>query len=375
MRRNSRRDLQWESLEQRALLSGTHAHIHAQAQHQIHMSQAAAVSGRASAVGATAPTGSTVGLKVGPALSDADIQALAGVASANNREMFLTQLALLSTTTANVSQTSQTLLNDSRDIDLLINSFAQSKAAFVPSDIMTSDLTIADQVLAKVNTTDFVSTYLNALVQGETQQVNQLKQQSSAVQNADLKALFQTILPVAQAHLTAEQALLNGGSGGTAGGTTPSSSTLSSSDLQTLEQSYSATLTEHFLAQLTLLQTSNPNVEKYAEKLLADHEHEDLQVGMYAAASGTFLPANLQGMDVQTAQHVTSAANRSGYNGVYLRQMVRSHTMDISSNQQTLATTSNETLRQFAMDDIPTDYVHRQGAQLLLLSGQGRRRN
>jgi hypothetical protein len=42
--------------------------------------------------------------------------------------------------------------------------------------------------------------------------------------------------------------------------------------------------------------------------------------------------------------------------------------MDIKDNRQTLATTQNPTLLQFAQDDIPTDFLHRAGAQLLLRS-------
>ena len=61
-----------------------------------------------------------------------------------------------------------------------------------------------------------------------------------------------------------------------------------------------------------------------------------------------------------------SAANTPSYVKTYLTTMVQTHTMDIQDNQQTLATTTNPTLVQFAQDDLPTDWMHRAAAQLLL---------
>jgi uncharacterized protein (DUF305 family) len=104
----------------------------------------------------------------------------------------------------------------------------------------------------------------------------------------------------------------------------------------------------------------------YAEKLINDHEQEALEIGRYAVATQTYLPANIQGTNVQTSQKVLSAVNSRRYDNNYLKTMVKSHTMDIKDNRQTLATTQNPTLLQFAQDDIPTDFLHRAGAQFLL---------
>ena len=116
---------------------------------------------------------------------------------------------------------------------------------------------------------------------------------------------------------------------------------------------------EYFLAQLTDLQTDDSNVDNYAEKLIEDHEQELVQLGSFAAATGTYLPASIQGDNVQTSRQVLSAANTPSYVKTYLTTMVQTHTMDIQDNQQTLATTTNPTLVQFAQDDLPTDWMHR----------------
>jgi hypothetical protein len=47
--------------------------------------------------------------------------------------------------------------------------------------------------------------------------------------------------------------------------------------------------------------SKDSKVDDYADKLIADHEQEDVQTGTYAAATGTYLPASIQGQDIQTA--------------------------------------------------------------------------
>src|SRR4051794_29610621 len=111
MRRTSRRSLHWESLESRALLSGAQTHLHSQAHRHLLESRTAVVSSQVTTSGSGAVTGSIAGLNVGTALSDNDTQALEQVASTNNLEMFLTQLALLSDSRTDVQQNAQMLLN------------------------------------------------------------------------------------------------------------------------------------------------------------------------------------------------------------------------------------------------------------------------
>jgi predicted outer membrane protein len=369
--------LQLESLEGRVLLSAAGAHLAARAHAQLDVRAAvevrkadpAPISAAASTTG-TAVTGGGA-LTVGPALSNGDTQALEGVASTNNLGMFLTQLAILKDSRSDVQQNARAILNDTRNVDLQLNQFAQSRGALVPSDLMGADESAARQVVATVNRASFDSTYVSALVQAEQRQVGQIQQDAGSVQDSGLKSLLQAIEPTAAADLSAAQTLQSGGGAGAlpTPPTSPSSATLSAADLQTLEQSYSGTLNEHFLAQLTDLASQNPNVQTYAEKLISDHEQEDVQLGMYSAATSTYLPASInEASDLQAAQSVLSAVNRQGYNVVYLRQMVKTHTQDIQNNQQTIATTTNAALKQFAQDDIPTDYLHRAGAQFLLLT-------
>jgi predicted outer membrane protein len=138
--------------------------------------------------------------------------------------------------------------------------------------------------------------------------------------------------------------------------------------------SYSTNLAERFLGQFTDLITNSNGVRQYADKLINDHAQTAVKQGRYAAATGTYLPASAQGSDVSTALKVVGAVNTRGrstkYDRVYLQAMVRSHSADIQTNQNVVATIQNPVLKEFAMEDIPTDYLHRQGAQTLLRSNR-----
>jgi predicted outer membrane protein len=336
--------MQWgcEPLEERALLSSVHASILKAAHHPVvglrHQQVTARVVGAASR-GANPGIGASAAPNAAATPADAGTVALQQAASANNLEMFLAQLAMFSGQGA-AQQAALTVLNQDRDIDLQIHSLADSLGTVVPSDITPSDQPIAKQVVTSINKSSADQTaFLNAVVQAETQRIGQLQQQISSVPAGGVKDLLQSMLPVVRAHLAAAQALLAGTSPvtGPAPSTTPSSATLNGGDLQILERSYSTTLTERFLAQLTDLQSNNSNVQLYAQKLINDHEQEVLEIGRYAAATQTYLPANIQGTDVQTSQKVLSAVNSRRYDNNYLKTMVQSHTMDIKDNWQTIA--------------------------------------
>ena len=45
--------------------------------------------------------------------------------------------------------------------------------------------------------------------------------------------------------------------------------------------------------------------------------------------------------------------------------MVKTHTTDLQHNEATVSATQDPVLKQFAMDDMGTDFLHRLGAQTL----------
>jgi hypothetical protein len=345
MRRPRRTQLQVESLEGKALLSGVHAAP--LAAHAIEVRQAG-------------PVGNAL-------LNNSDVQALQQLASANNTVAFLTELTMLENPRINANPSALQALNDGRDLDLALHQVSDPNGLPLPADIQGADKATANLAVSGINTRRFGQRDSAALLQAGNSLVNQLQQLANSP-NSELSAIGQTFLPVAGADMQNLKTLLQGGTPSvpTPPPTTPSSNGLGASDLQTLEKAYSTNLTERFLGQLTALETRNHGTEQYAEKLISDHEHAAVQIGNYALSTQTYLPANIQGQNAMLSGRILRTANRRAYNRVYLQSMVQAHTMDILDNERTIATTTNPVLKQLAMEDLGTDWMHRASAQLLL---------
>lgn len=344
MRRPRRTHLQVEKLEGKALLSGVRAAP--VASHVIAARQFSNMSNP---------------------LPSSDVQSLQQLASANNTVTFLTQLTMLESPRINADPNALKALDDARDLDLALHQVAQSNGTVVPADIEGTDVATARAAVSGINTRFFGQRDSAALLQAGNTLVSDLQHLATS-KSPDLQVISQVFLPVASADVHNLELAMHGGTPvvGTPPSTTPNSTNLGASDLQTLEKSYSTTQMERFLAQFTALETRNNGLHQYAEKLIQDHEMEAIQIANYAQSTGTYLPANIQAQDAMTSERVLHFGNTRAYDRVYLRTMVHSHTKDIMDNRLTVATTTNPTLKQFAMDDLGTDWVHRAGAQFLL---------
>ncbi len=372
MIRRNQKTMTCEILENRTLLSGAHAAVK---EHAHRRELAAAVRREAAAavhmavVDATTSPVTGGGLfSVGPVPATSDVQSLQQAAISNNTVMFLTQLGALSSTNATIQQEAGSILNDARNLDLAMWNLANSLGVNLPADIEGSDTSIAAQAATSVNSSTFDQALLGALNQAGTGLASQLQQMATGAQTASIRSFATTALPIVQADLAAAQASASGTGTSTLApvSTVPSSTTLGGADLPTLELSYSMNLDERFLAQFTTLVSSNVRVQQYNAKLINDHEMMAVQEGMYAAATGTYLPATITGMNIPMTTMLLNASGSSRYDRMYLKQMVAMHTTDLDANNQTLANAQNPVLRTFAAVAAATDVVHRQGASLLL---------
>jgi predicted outer membrane protein len=370
MAKRRQRHLAYDILEHRTLLSGAHGAVkeHAHARALLARREAAVAARPASIDPPTSPVTGGGLFTVGPAPSTGDIQSIQQAAITNNTVMFLTQLDVLSGTNPNIQQTSASILNDARNLDLAIWNLANTLGVNLPADIEGNDVSIAKQVALSANGGSFDQTYLSALNQVGTTLSGQLQQMETGAQAAAIRSFAATVLPIVQADIAAAQATAtgNGSSSLTPVGVVPNSPTIAGADLASLETSYSMNLTERFLAQFTTLVTGNYRVQRYDSKLMSDHEMMAVQEGMYAAATGTYLPASITGMDIPMSMMLVNASGTRQYNRVYLKQMVTMHTIDLDLNNMTLSTTQNPEIRVFAMMGAATDVMHRQGAALLL---------
>lgn len=373
MLKRSRRRLECDFLEERTLLSAVHGHV--VAHHAAHHGSAADVKAGHAAIPAAQPGSDPVGtagtvtggglVTIGPAPSNNDTNLFQNVAIDNNAVVFLTQLELFKGTNSNLQQAATSVLTDARNLDMLANNVANSLGVTVPADLQGAMQNTVRTAALAANGGKFDQAFLTAMSTVGSTFVGQL-QQLEASSTASLSTFAATALPIVQADIAAMTTVAGGGANPlTPASSTPTSTTLSSTDLNTLESSYSTTITERFLGQLASLVSNTLYVQVYGEKLITDHEQGSLQIGNYAAATGTYLPANITGStDISSAMQVigagpsSSGGSTSAFDRTYLQAMITTHESDLSSDENTIGNSTNFALQRFAISDAYTDLMH-----------------
>jgi len=171
-------------------------------------------------------------------------------------------------------------------------------------------------------------------------------------------------------HRTEAQRLITGGSQSTTGpGSSNSSNTslLNSQETTYVQSAYSVNSLERFVSQVAELKARNSSVKTYAQKLIDDHARGQREVQHVASAYKVKLPSGiLTSQDNATARQILLAMNSSNFDDIYLNANVQTHTLDLANNKTEVRVAQNPSVKQLAMNDIPTDTLHLIGAQTLL---------
>lgn len=300
--------------------------------------------------------------------ANGDVEGLQALASGNNLVLFLAQFAALSGTNPSTRQLATSILNDARNVDQSLDAFAGGLSITLPGGVAGSDQTLAKQMISAGRSRGTDQAFSSLIVLAETNLINRLQGLANGAQDASIRAQASGLLPTVQADLAAAQ-----GAGSLAPvGSTATSTTLSTSDLSTLSTYYSINAMERFLGQLTLLVTRRPDVAQYSAKLIGDHEGAMTTLGAYATSTGTYLPASIPSADAPMARDIVDSLgplqtrSMGRYDTVYLRQMIKGHTLALAFTKQVIATSQNPVLKQFASDVAPTIYIHRLAASAIL---------
>ncbi len=409
MLKRSRRRPVCDFLEERTMLSVAHAQLVAHRQEvrirvaevrseraaarmdaRLGRSDPAAVATTSTSSGGT--SGSVVGgglLAFGTPLTNSEFDLFQQVAINDNAVAFLTQLEGLKGTTASLQQASATVLNDARDLSLLATHTAQTLGVSLPAFLQGSAYTAVQKAALATNGGSFETAYISALNTIGTSLTSELQMLSASGINSTLSTFAATATPIVQTDLAAIKTVATGGTNPlTPVSTTPSSSTLSSTDLSTAETMYSYNTSEAFLGQLAALVSTNLQVQLYGEKLVMDHTMNQLNQGFYAAATGTYLPASLQGTDITTAKQVIAAVptvttgtgtgagtgstgGASSFDTTYLQAMITAHEQALSTCESTATSATNLVLKAFAVSALPTDLMHLNDALFLMRANGG----
>ncbi len=346
--------------------------------------QAAAQAVAAQAVAATAdpqaammlPGPQTMTVLNASALPNSDIQALQQDASGAMLELILSQIEVVEGTNLQAKGYAAQVAQDHQMGDMQLMQLAMAKNVILPGSVAGQDQQTAKTVLAAIGSANFDQTYLQTMVQINSQSVSQNQTLASTTTDADVKQFATNEVATDQAHLAAAQGLLNGTGNGSftspaMGGTgTPNPAPpLSAGDLQYVQQQLSGSTLEMVLSQVEALTGSTSTAQLYGQNLVQAHSMVDSQLVSILLAHGQVLPAVLQPADLATAKQVLSAANTTGYETAYLNAMVQSHQQAMARSQAEQSATTDPNLKVFAMNDVAMDSLHLTAAQALLNAG------
>src|SRR3954451_8292948 len=223
----------------------------------------------------------------------------------------------------------------------------------------------------------------------DQKRVSLLQQAIPQATDASLNSLLQSSLTAAQAKLGASQQLLANPNASVSIGSTPAptgSSSLAASDQGTLQMVYSMSTADKYTAQLTALIDSQapvpglagavaPALAQYGMKLTADHVMVNHLLESVAFATNTPLQPTVPQDAIPAIQGLLSKVNGSGgqgltsgtvktsdYETTYLSDTVDMHTMLYNFETSTLPAIQDPNLKAVIQMDIPSVYLHRQGA-------------
>jgi putative membrane protein len=322
--------------------------------------------------------------------SSADVVFMQQDASNNNLELMLAQTAMILGTRTDVQQYAALLLRDHRDAGFNLHFLADTRGAILPPGLMPTEQAMASQFLSSVGgsgTANFDQNYLNMMVQMHTQTIATFQSQLAAATDPAFKTFLQSQIPVLQSHLSLAQQLLAGPT--TISPTTPPAAgpeQLSTSDVQVLTRIYSGSWLERYISEVasTLAsgqsqggssqgQGATSQFMAFADKVVDDHATDMYRQELIAAGSNTPLPAGLQPNDVQIASQLLSTLTSSSSNlqpaaQSYLTTIIQTNQQDITQAQQDLTGVKDTSLKQVIQSSIPTDTLHINGAQTVLMS-------
>ena len=341
---------------------GAHHHIQAMKARHGHGASPAAQVGTSSPV----TGGGLVSVPAAPA--SGDVEMMQSAASGNNLVRFLTQFEALSGSNPATQQTATSILNDAGNVDLAMQSFAGSVGVSIPVVIVGNDQIVAQQMISGVKAGNTDQTFSSAIVQAENALVSRLQQMATGAQDPARSLLRRGPLAdrrgrpggrerdgyprAGQQHPEQLHAQLHRP-------LRPRDVLLDGPDGSLPRPAHHAGHDPLSRCALRGEVDGRPRGWECHAGDLCGH-HRDLSAG------GLRLDDAPAAMTVVAALGATGGKNSAGYDRVYFKQMIMGHTMALQFCDTLIDTTQNPVLKQFAVNVVPTVFLHRMGAHVLL---------
>jgi putative membrane protein len=129
------------------------------------------------------------------------------------------------------------------------------------------------------------------------------------------------------------------------------------SDNDFIKKAAEGGLAEVELGQLAEQKATNPEVKKFAERMVADHTKANDQLKEVAQKQGMNLPQDLDAKDKMTKTRLEKLAGER-FDRAYMADMVRDHKKDVSEFQMESKNAQDPGLKNFVTETLPTLREH-----------------
>jgi len=146
-------------------------------------------------------------------------------------------------------------------------------------------------------------------------------------------------------------------SGGLATAQNTKQSATTAGDSHFAREAASGGMLEVQLGQLAVQKSSNDRVKQFGQRMIDDHKKAGDELKNVASKDNISLPGAMSAKDKATYDSLSKLSG-TAFDRAYMKDMVKDHTMDVSSFQKEANSGSNADLKTFAGNTLPTLQDH-----------------
>ena len=137
---------------------------------------------------------------------------------------------------------------------------------------------------------------------------------------------------------------------------------LSRKDYKFAREAAQGGLLEVKLGELAKQKASNPTVQQFGDRMIADHTKANDQLKQIATQKGAILPTQLSRREESELEHMQKLSG-ADFDKAYADHMVKDHRKDIKEFQDAAKNAQDQDLKSFAQNTLPTLQQHEQMAE------------
>jgi putative membrane protein len=132
---------------------------------------------------------------------------------------------------------------------------------------------------------------------------------------------------------------------------------MSATDQRFVKEAAEGGLAEVELGQLAQEKATNPEVKKFAQRMVDDHSKANNQLKELASTKGITLPDKPAAKDEATKKRLESLSGEQ-FDSAYMKDMVKDHTKDVSEFQRESTSAKDPAIKNFASETLSTLQSH-----------------